>query len=482
MVITPFAVLLLLIYTYILIKNKTTLKIFRSFFIVLAVVTLNIRMGYFFKIGDSLLAYRAICTYLTAALCIVISFRQKRIPLRLIEIVALFIFAMFINFAVAKFFPYPGPINTTEWEDYVYGVRNYGYLNGSELETGIYLVFVCNCIILIAAKFMFSEHDVKYVISRVIDFSQISILLGLVEWLITNLFHSKIITEICIAVFGLQGVQQNYLTHRGFLYAIQGATKEPSMFATTIFYLSILIIVESLFENGNRTKRNILLACCGILLLINPTLSSYVYLLIDIVLYFVFKLRNSNRKHGFKVVLRASIIIFISIVLIVFTAIYAQDLTSSSNYILQRIGNAIVQVQNIISGSTLTYSSEAIRLSSIFYTFGMWIQRPFLGYGIGSLSCHSGIVTFLFGGGVACFLLYVGVLLRFVQTGRKLLIQNLYFVISIFIVPNLFLNDYETIMCIVIPLACYGYSLSIFSNNSAKASFSADPRIVKNET
>ena len=482
MVITPFAVLLLLIYAYILIKSKTSLKIFRSFFIVLVTVTLNIRMGYFFKIGDSLLAYRAICTYFTTIVGIVIIFRQNKIQSRLLKIVALFVIAMVINFAVAKFFPYSGPINITEWEDYVYGVRNYGRLNGSELETGIYLVFICNCIILIVAKFMFSKQDVKYVISRVIDFSQISIILGFIEWLITNLFHSKIITEMCIAVFGIQGAQQNYLTHRGFLYAIQGSTKEPSMFSTTIFYLSILIIVESLLENNNKIKRNILLVCCGILLLINPTLSSYVYLLIDIFLYFVFILRNSNRKHGFKVVLRTSIISITSIVLIFFTTIYAQDLTSSSNYILQRIGNAIIQVQNIISGSTLTYSSEAIRLSSIFYSFGMWIQRPFFGYGIGSLSCHSGIVTFLFGGGVVCFLLYVGVLLRFAQTGSKLLIQNLYFVISIFIVPNLFLNDYETIMCIVIPLACYGYSLSIFPNNSEKASFSVEPLVMKNKT
>lgn len=468
MVITPFAVLLLLIYTYILIKNKTTLKIFRSFIIVLAVVTLNIRMGYFFKIGDSMMAYRAVITYATTVIAIYLLCKTKRIPLKLFNCVVFFVLALMINLCIAKLYPYTGQINTINWVDYVMGERQYGYLDGRELEIGIYLVFICNCIILLAIKKTISKEDIHYIISKIIAYSKISIVLGFVEWIITNVFKSTIITKLCMLIFGSQGAQLDLLTQRGILYTIQGATKEPSMFATAIFYISILIIVESNKNNVNAKSNNRWLFCCLLLLVINPTLSSYIYLLIDFVLLFIFKMQGAGIHNKKGIIRRTIMTIIVSVFAFAFIYSNSQSWYNSSNYILHRLGNAFVQLENIIRGANLLYSSEAIRFSSIVYNFNMWIKRPLFGFGIGSLSCISGIVTFLVGGGIVCVVLYIAVLIRFSIIDRRYTFAVVAFTIIIFIIPNLLLNEYETIMCIVIPLSIYDYSLAVSNKTRIK--------------
>lgn len=461
MPITPFAILLIAIYVYILVVKKNLKLIFRSFVIVLLIVTLNIRMGYFFKIGDGMMAYRAVATYITAIISMVLIYNQGKAKKNMLIASMLFIGALGVNYFIAKFFTYRGPILIINWADYVLGERSYGYLTGSELEIGIYLVFICNCFILMAAKKIFNKNDITYIISRTIDFSLFSILIGYFEWIFTNVFKSTFITDAAILIFGKQGAQLDLLTQRGFLFTIQGFTKEPSMFATVIFYLSILIVVESLLDKSKNEKRKKWLISCFVLLAINPTLSSYLYIVIALIIIFIINPSGIKRLYTFRSILRTLIICMFSFFLFFFCASNANVWQTSSNYLLQRLGNAFVQFNNIMSESNLLYSSEAIRLSSIVYDFKMWLERPLFGYGIGSLACISGIVTFLAGGGLICLVLYIYVLISFARISKEYIANITIFIIGIFIVPSLLQNEYETIMCMVIPFASYGYSLSV---------------------
>ena len=219
------------------------------------------------------------------------------------------------------------------------------------------------------------------------------------------------------------------------------------------------MIIESLANKEIETDRKKWLICCFALLVINPSLSSYFYLLIDIVLIYTIRLRGSDNVYKYKVIKRTLITCTVIIVIVGFFSINAQTLVASSNYFLHRLGNLFVQFNNITTNNELLLSSESIRMSGIVYAFSMWLKRPLFGFGIGSIACISGIFTFLVGGGIICLILYFDVLVKFSQVKKTNLSSIIIFLFTIFIVPNLFLNEYETIMCIVIPLASYEYSL-----------------------
>ena len=72
------------------------------------------------------------------------------------------------------------------------------------------------------------------------------------------------------------------------------------------------------------------------------------------------------------------------------------------------------------------------------------------------------------GGGIVCVVLYIAVLIRFSIIDRRYTFAVVAFTIIIFIIPNLLLNEYETIMCIVIPLSIYDYSLAVSNKTRIK--------------
>lgn len=468
MALTPFALFLIVAYGYILVNNKSLIKIFTDSIVVLTVVTLNIRMGYFFEYNGSSMSYIAVTTYITAIISFILIVKRKKVSKRMFNIVCLFIIALVLNFFISKFFPYSGQVNILNWVDYAQGKREYGFLDGSKLQIGLYLVFACNSLILLAIKEYLNIKDVKFIITKTIDYSLIFVISGFVEWILTNILNNNIITQICIVFFGIQGAQHTTLIHRGSLFTIQGATKEPSMFATAIFYLSVLLILRYCLDKDiSNHKYKKWMIMCFILLAINPSLSSYTYLLIDLILFYIINRGTSQFSKYTNILRKRVLIILVCFVMIAcFYVENAQYWVNSQNYALQRIGNTYVQFQNILNGSSLAFSSEAIRLSGIVYALELFTNRPLLGIGLGSLSCISGLVTFLVNGGIICVLLYILLIFSFALIRKDKASVVMLFIGIIFILPNSMLNEYETIMCMAIPLACYYYSILLNENNA----------------
>lgn len=94
----------------------------------------------------------------------------------------------------------------------------------------------------------------------------------------------------------------------------------------------------------------------------------------------------------------------------------------------------------------------------------MWMKRPILGYGLGTIECISGIFNFLVGAGIIIVLMYFNILVRFSLVNNKDKLRNCIFFILIFVLPNLVLNDYLILMSLSIPIAGYAFSLKLNEN------------------
>lgn len=451
MSITPFSLVLLGIVSIIIIRKKRLTSIFESLFALNLIVTLNIRMGYFVQFGTRTLNYASILTYFLGFVSIVLLMTSKAKRNRGFIAYMEFLGVLLLGIVIIAMFPYRELVITGDWTNYVLGKGTYQSIDISSIQPGYYLMFISYGLIIFQAKKSFNEITWGRVINKVIDVSKYYIVLGYIEWIITNIFHSKIITDLSVSFFGTFGAQQNLLVRRGLLYSVQGFTKEASMFNTSIFYLALALMV-SMYVYKNKRRKKWLIASI-ILLAINPAMSAYLYILILFIVGMSIGLVNvRNRDKMFWI--RIIIIVLVSTSVVVYIWKRADAFETSSNYALHRLGLAVHQLENIFSSNAVTYSSEGIRFAGINYDFQLFLKRPLFGVGLGAVSCNSGIITFLVNAGILGVVFWIRSLRKMVVGEDK---RGFALLIEILLLPNLILNDYETILCMIIPVICFVY-------------------------
>lgn len=460
MSVTLFSLTLILIILWSFSKGKNFKQLFRILLAITITTTLNVKMGYFFKIGTKILSYPSFLVYLLAICAIIIlidkKIRCERSTIFLFFILLIIFFIGYISLIVS---PYQEKVITGGWTQYILGQATLSNITASSVQVGYYLMLISIGLILVIIRFVLNSDDIFWIIKKVIKYSKISIVIGLIEFITRNIFHSKLVTEICIFFFGNSGAQQNLLVKRGYLFAVQGATKEPSMFNTTLFYLSLLIIIN-LYRRYNKSDV-IWLWLAIILLVLNPTMSAYVYLIIlwIVVLSIGFFNKNRRKKNGLDLKFIAVITILICLIVAIWNSY--DIFLNSNNYIFNRIGVAVKELKNILVNSNRgSYNSEAIRFTGIIYDIKLFLKRPLFGVGLGAVSCNSGIITFLANAGILGVGIWFAMIDRFCIISKTTIKEHI-FLLEILLLPNIILNDYETIFCLIIPLISISYGLSL---------------------
>ena len=356
-------------------------------------------------------------------------------------------------------FPYQEGVVTYDWETYVRRTGNpISYLDSSSPKIGYYLMFICIVFIILIAKKNFTKNDWITLLHRLISINKVSIILGTIEFVFANLFKSRIITDIFIKIFGEFGVQQNWLVSRGGLFTIQGATKEASMYTTVIFYIAVLLLVEMSFSKKHKKTDCIWLIASVVLLLLNPALSSVIYLLSLAIIFYTLEIINlkKGKKRRYENTTTKKGLIYIALSSVILLALlynYSEVLASSNNYIIRRIGFAFKQLEIIWNyGVSYTISSEAIRFTGIITDIKLLLNRPLLGFGLGALTCNSGVVTLLIGVGIVGFAAWYAI--YFMLCFEKKNVKHIVLFWGVMIIPNIIQNELLTIMCMVIPICC----------------------------
>lgn len=462
---TVFSVFLIVLILYTVLTTRNFKKLYVKLVVLAIACTLNVRMGYFLRIGESQLEYTPMLIYLLGSLSILYVLyncknenKNKKLLLLLF-----FVFFILVDAIWNKSFVYKGEVYTGNWDSYILGVRDLRYLDSNSIHTGNYLVVSSLVLIIYTISCMLKKEDYLYILNKVINITKISVILGWIELFFVNITKSTIITDIMIMIFGSSGAQHNSLFKRGILYISQGATKEPSFFNTVIFYFLLLVLVKMLMnkQEFGYYRKDIRWLIIGIgLLIVNVSLSSVVYLLILLLFAQVYGL--FSHKGNLRGKLNNSTFIFLVILMlgIIIVFINSDNLANSNNYILMRIGRGIQQVvYGNIGNITNNDASAMSRFTGIFYCLSMMIERPLLGFGFGALNCVSGVVYLINGIGILGFVLYCYTMIKLVFGRIKY--NYLKFFLIVAVLPNLVLNDFETITNLVIPLILILYNIAI---------------------
>lgn len=451
---TVFSVFLIVLILYTVLTTRNFKKLYVKLVVLAIACTLNVRMGYFLRIGESQLEYTPMLIYLLGSLSILYVLNShKNVKRKLISLL-LFLVFIFVSAIWNKSFVYQGEVFTGNWDGYIFGARDLRVLDSSLIHTGNYLVISSLMIIVYTMVCILKEEDYVYILNKVISITKISVILGWIELFFVNITKSTIITDIMIMIFGSSGAQQNSLFKRGILYISQGATKEPSFFNTVIFYFLLLVLVKMLMnkQEFGYYRKDIRWLIIGIgLLIVNVSLSSVVYLLILLLFAQVYGLFSG--KGNLRGKLNNSTFVFLVILMlsIIFVFINSGYMARSNNYILMRIGRGIQQVvYGNIGNITNNDVSAMSRFTGIFYCLSMMVERPLLGFGFGALNCVSGVVYLLNGIGFAGFILCCYTMIKIVF--GRINVDYLKFFSIVVILPNLILNDFETITNLSIPL------------------------------
>ena len=456
MSISIFGVFLISLVFLFLYKSKSSKTIFMNLFLLTLVVTLNVRMGYILRIGGKYFNYDNFLVYITFISSIPVFIKNKVYNKRILTIVLTFILIIVTGLGVNMLKPYGEPVVTYDWENYVRRIGDtFSILNSNSPKLGYYLMFVCVVVILMTAKSAFTKSDWLSLAGKCINVCKITLFFGVVEFFVVNLFKSRLITDICIRVFGEFGVQQNWLVDRGGLYTIQGATKEASMFTTVVFYISVLLLLRISFAKASCFKDKLWFAISVILLIANAAMSSVIYIsilfLIIFTMHFFKKGKSYLSENKLKVRIFKIVVIFLFVLVVLY--LIRDYLDSSSNYTVKRIGFAIKQFEIVLkNGKSYTISSEAIRFTGIVYDLRILLQRPIFGFGLGSLTCNSGIVTLLVGVGMLGFIAWYIMMMELCFD--KTTTNNNVFFWEVMILPSILLNELLTVMCLIIPFIC----------------------------
>ncbi len=457
---TIFSVVLIAILIIGLLR-KSLKKVFTYFLTVSIALTLNLRMGYFFMFKGIELGYGSVVIYFTAMIAFLYLI-QTKIILKPLSVIFFGLIVFFVvNVICFYIFPYTGKVIATDWEKFCRGEDVWTTLSSSSLQMGYYATLISLGIILLCGKKTLDRSNWLKILNNVLFVCKINIILGIIEFFVKNIFQSQIVTDCCIKIFGSYGAQQNELDLRGLFYTIQGATKEASMYTTTMFYTALLFLVKGKLTNKKDFYRSrIWLFISVVMLLINTTMSSVLYLGLLGLIGFGHNLILKKKRggNGLFIIGRVALLAVSGVLCAVIFANYS-TLLKSDNYIIRRIGRAAEQVLlSLQSSSNNQYSSESIRFTGIFYDLRMWLKKPLIGFGFGTLVCNSGIVTMLVNVGLIGVILWFLFLLFFGKSGKNTC-REVVFLVEIWILPSLILNDYETILCLVIPLLLllYGY-------------------------
>lgn len=468
MEISPFGLFLIFYYIYLL-AAKSPVNRFMASIVMLLICSLTIQMGFFVMVGDKGIPYSTVATMATAFFGFLIPLSpQKKHYQKFNLICVLFLLSSFASVVLFEIFPYEKTIiANSDYSGFLEGKVGYSQLSTSNIKYGLIYISILLTYILIRIKACLSMDNIYTIIHRFITVSVIMVIgVGVIEFIFENFFHSLFVTNATISVFGEYGAQQNSLFDRNGLFAIQGTTKEASIYSVSLLYTAMMTVCLTALPMVTKRKKrlyNLSLFAIIVLLIINRAMSSYVYVLILMMsVMFV----NPYKLSLFKNPVIVSRLVTIIVLIILLTVVSSDILLSfvdSDNYFLNRLALSINEFMGMSNGA-FTNSSEGIRFLGISQCWKVFIERPLFGVGYTELVCLSGLVTMLVSIGLIGTYLWCKINLSFSDVTIR---KGWIILVIVIVLPNLLLNDVETMLSIFIPLTCLLFS-SQTKNNSIR--------------
>jgi hypothetical protein len=374
------------------IMSSTSLKeIFYRFFLLEAIFSVfRLNYGYFINIGSSEILYNEILIGALFILSLIVILHINKLNRALL--ISIIFLLITVSLGVFKLYFYPENVMTIgfndSWDLYLRGIDDQMQYISFGMQSILMLIrVVIFSVILLAVSAIFTKSKWLEVLNILTIMAKVIILYGLVEIVIKFLFNIDT-NDYLISLFG-RGVSTG-----GDVNRLQGLSREPSYYASALFNIMVIFLIQMKINQENRTKFKkyviwmIFVVGIGV---ISTAFSFFVMLATIFIIYFIlFKSKNSR-------ILIKNFFVYLVFAVIVLIIAWNMGLLLEMQFV-NRFVESFVQIEKGIYGTYVLgvdYSSEASRLIGIIESFKSYLSSPLIGLGIGTTYCVSGVVSIL---------------------------------------------------------------------------------------
>ncbi|MDC1532084.1 hypothetical protein N8473_05230 [Amylibacter sp.] len=347
-----------------------------------------------------------------------------------------------VGLGIANLFFNPADVMTinfsSSWDLYLRGITDEMTYVSFSMQSILMYIRVCFFIaIILAAKSFLNTLDWMHVLRFLTNIAKILVIFGIFEIFIKYIIGYDL-NEFLQLIFG-RGIATG-----GDETRLQGISREPSIYALALFNMIILFIINIKLK----IKIQETLIWLILTIAIGALASSFSFYLVMfsasamIVGVYSTNIGKVNIKRFGLIIITSIVVIFMIGIIFLFW----------NSYFLYRVSDALTQMSLAFTRTYiigLDFSSSASRLIGIFESFMSYTARPFLGLGIGTTYCVSGIVSILANIGLIGFIVWIRVLTVHYYRLNLLLIISL-------MLPVTLTNDlstlYDTAYVALIPL------------------------------
>lgn len=263
---------------------------------------------------------------------------------------------------------------------------------------------------------VFDNKVFSMIFSKYIPVLKVVVIFSLFEFISNNFINPNLVRNIIIDFFGLSAGAYLTPSFRGGLYSICLTCWEPSLANYALFFC-ILGILWSI--NVTKKRNEVIYIFISVMMMILSM--SLTGLLFIATLMAIMMFRKNVRDKAIKVIsiLLPISIIGIAIVLLSSSTLYY--LTSRFTRIFSSLMYMFEYPQQLSVFNVFGGASEIVRFYSMFNNLYVWIRTPFLGVGIGAISCTSGWISAIANIGIIGIIIY----LRFYkEISKRLKLDN----------------------------------------------------------
>lgn len=384
-----------------LIRYKSYTKYYVYLIKTLIVFSVYIQIGYFVQIGSLQVEYAEVLTILAIIVGIPL-LKNVRIPVLSLLLTGGLVFTILIGFMHLIYtnnppivLPVGGSWDLLLWGQDTLSTASFSLSN----ILRIIRIIVFLMLYFVLDKFLLRDNEKSnemksFVVNSGLFFAG----LGIIEQITKTLLNSTIFIDFTTNIFGIAESQVTVNFERGGVFALQGLTHEPSIFAFSFLPAILILMTSNLFSEK---KRFWSLAVFIYVVLSSSSFAGFALTALFLVSYLI-----SNRK-----VIIHKIYLFI-VVGITSMTILAFDSSTSNlfSYYIER-------VISFLNGGG--YGSENSRLYSIENAVNLFKEYPFFGIGIGTTDVHGFIPTLLASLGLIGSVLWFLIMLRGFENSRN---------------------------------------------------------------
>ncbi len=402
MSISIFGIILLLFFILSFIKKQTFHSTYKNVFFIYLLVSINVNVGYLFKIGNVSIGVDTFLSFVLLLMSIPFLLK-KQFNKKIMKLGFYFWFAIIFGLLFLKINPYSNGIiaSIDKWDAYITGDLSLDYSASFSPSLFNYIIAALRFPIILSVIFYIVKTNEWFgFLRKSFILTTIIVIYGLLEFLLKRFTNVDIVSSFIIPFFGeVEFISMSSLR-------LQGFCKEASQYATVLFLNSELLIFNLIYSVRLKKKIEVkyilILMLCYLIMLLSTSFSAILLLVISAISLVVFVIKNNKTK----------VLIFI-----VFLSLFICLMFNSKFNLVfvERINKIFAVLKVILNGNNYqSYeTSEGARLTSILYMGKILMNKPLFGIGLGATDAHSTLAAIFANVGIIGGVVYLLMLKRF---------------------------------------------------------------------